>query len=105
MLYNKNWDVKTKKDLFTIEALIEWLETKDPNASYDYCKSNECLGFQYLVCAGVPVDKADVGFGGRLDDFIPGLHEISIARYDDSDNRWSYGSALERARHGLLKSK
>lgn len=103
MLYNTNWDAKTKKDLFTIESLIEWLETKDPNQQYDYCKSNECLGFQYLVYAGVPVEKADVGFGGRLDEFIPGLHDISIARYDDSEDRWSYGAALKRAARKLVR--
>jgi hypothetical protein len=53
MLWNKNWDVKTKADPFTLEGLIAWLEMHPAGRQYDYCDRETCLIAEYLKAQGV----------------------------------------------------
>ena len=51
MLHNPNWD-KPKPvpmtDPMSLDDLIAWLETKDPNQSYQFADANNCLLAQWV---------------------------------------------------------
>lgn len=57
MLYDKKWDAPkvevTKPEKISLEGVIQWLETKDPNTEYNWldCKGM-CLLGQYLTAQG-----------------------------------------------------
>jgi hypothetical protein len=57
MLYDKRWE--RKLDVDSLESLIAWLETKDPQATYRYTDTGQdrvgCVLCQYYRAHGVPV--------------------------------------------------
>ena len=96
MLYNKNWDYKVKADPFSLESLIAWLEKKPPETSYDYCEIGDCLVARYLKAMGVkrfelsPCELALLGW------------KYIVQNYGaKSEDEWTFGAALERARAAL----
>lgn len=46
MLFNLAW--KQKPNPHSLDDLIAWLETKDPNEQYDFCSVNGCLIAQWV---------------------------------------------------------
>lgn len=40
-------------NVFSMESLVSWLETKDPNGQYNYCDPYGCLLHQYFTEKGV----------------------------------------------------
>lgn len=80
MLFDPKW-TKT----YTLEDLISWLETKDPNEKYTYYKAEICLVGQWTG-----------QIYGNSDDIDPntflGCEEIAFGY------PWTFGAALERAR-------
>ena len=83
---------------FTLESLIAWLETKDPEIRYDYEAPDECAICLYLrdvanfkeprVC---PTTYRD-GARAERNRLPPGWNSIVI--YEP----WTLGAALTRAR-------
>ena len=96
MLYNKDWDVKTK-DPFTLDNLIAWLETKDPTMEYSFYFPDSCLVGQWartvdasafnIVTEGSYVYKVNEE---RRNLFS--FHPIVCPK------PWTFGAALERAK-------
>jgi hypothetical protein len=50
MLYDPKWQTKR---VYSPESLIGWLETKDPNETYDYSDPKRCLHAQYRLAMGL----------------------------------------------------
>lgn len=44
------------KNIFTVEALADWLETQDPTSTYDYLLNSGCLIARYFRAVGLQVD-------------------------------------------------
>ena len=88
MLYDKRWDAKveTKADPFTLESLIAWLETRNPDERYDWTDGATCMCAQYFNV-------------GALWDSQPGVRPDGLAVV----HPWTFGAALERARAELAK--
>ena len=41
----------------SLDGLIEWLETQDPNTTYDYKNNKDCLFCRYLRSVGFPLQS------------------------------------------------
>lgn len=53
MLYDPKWEKKTEApDVFSLDSLIAWLETKNPSISYRYGCNGHCLLAQYFTAMG-----------------------------------------------------
>jgi hypothetical protein len=52
MLYNPSWKTPKTDDVHSLDSLIAWLETKDPDQSYDYFSGVTCLCAQYYRAKG-----------------------------------------------------
>jgi hypothetical protein len=50
MLYNKDWD---KKDIHSLDNLIEWIRGQNPAKGYHYWGGGHCLLAQYYRAMGV----------------------------------------------------
>lgn len=122
MLYNPNWNTpapKTKKklDIWSMESLIAWLETKPADQVYNYGLPNKCLLGQYFTAVGgggkVYAGVTHVTINKKLFGFIPtpiwsnytlpaGFNDVAIGRsgFGGGSTRddWTFGAALERAR-------
>lgn len=89
---------ETPQPVLGLADFISWLETRDPNAKYDFgdIKGN-CLVGQYLASRGVAWVK-----GKTMESEIyqectgPGACFIAVR------TPWTYGAALNRARKVLL---
>lgn len=104
---SKNF-VETKADSFTLDALIAWLETKDPDEVYGYTENERCLLAQYIIENHICLDPSVVsgGWRNRSDmtmtfNLFPGdenhrsncfLNNIAV------NGPWTFGAALSRAR-------
>lgn len=98
MLYDPKWEVKTKADPFTLEALIAWLEKQPRRKEYCYTDHGRCLIGQYLSYIGY--DKVHV-FSDDL--FLHGDREArnplpSIFNKIALASPRTFGAALDRAR-------
>jgi hypothetical protein len=101
MLWNPKHDLpaETKADPFSLDALIAWLETKEPTEEYRYGACFGCAIAQYLMSLGV--EKPLVGartwtdFAEKhLSDTPLPVHWNKIAVREPH----TFGAALERAR-------
>src|ERR1700691_1845949 len=105
MLYNKDWDVKPKQDVFSLENLIAWLETKDPDRHYDYTLPQKCVLAQFAK--SLDINAKTFGWmsytvNGQVIDAEP-YRQIANGN-DAGDKRlYTFGKALERARAELQK--
>jgi len=95
MLYDPKWEQKT--DILALPTLIAWLETKNPNESYNFddCKGG-CLFSQYIVAHGIPYNLY-----GPAPEWLA-LHDLYgpiACAYPIS--RQTFGAALTRARAAL----
>jgi hypothetical protein len=70
----------------TLEALIDWLETKPPEATYRYGDSRECLAAQYNQHIGAKYD-------------VPALHWMPFdggdLKSEPWDPSWGFNKKLE----------
>lgn len=101
MLYNPKWLDETapvtKPDVFSIEALVAWLEKRSGDKAYDFHNCDgECLIGQYMTACGLPwksiryQDVCAKMFGGD------GYHAPILTGVPRT-----FGAALERARSAL----
>lgn len=105
MLYNQSWE-QPKKDIWSLDNLISWLETK--SGRYNYANCYECLLAQYFIAMG----KRDVRIGNTTtvldgEDFLLPKGWNVIAGYGFYDNywalpqshsEWTFEKALKRAK-------
>jgi hypothetical protein len=96
MLYNPDWEKSRIKDDSSLASLVLWLETKDPEESYTYNRSHDCMCAQYYKAKGywmvhVGVTSFSHGLFGR-GELPPHFNDIAI------DTPHTFGAALERAR-------
>lgn len=89
---------------FSLESLIAWLETQDPEKRYDWHQcQGACLLSQYAYAIGedgshynalIPKFKAAMGLSG-----LDGMYaSFPISSYIAREAPWSYGAALARAK-------
>lgn len=87
------------QNIFSLEGLISWLETKPPETTYCYTDIGGCLVYQYFHARGIPIcsmgalDWSDTTGGQHL--LPPGLNAVAVG------NPRTYGGALQRAREML----
>lgn len=102
MLYDKRWDKpEVKADPFSMDRVVQWLETKPADETYCYVDGGACLIHQYLTHAGIPVDRV-----WSCGDYTArrGSPRIKTSRelWRVSANKpHTFGAALERARAAL----
>lgn len=103
MLYNPNWEQKTKTDPLTLPALIAWLELQPADETYCYVDTGECLIAQYLNAQGIRISSVSPDHycdADRVPHPMP-LHFDSIANGKDAGDLNTFGRALARARAAL----
>ena len=99
MLYDPKWETETKPDVFSLEGLLAWLQTKPPNDQYNYedCCGG-CLYGQYVIASGIPWKEV---FGTAIYDHKDAAalpfkqfvyHKVAKAEPH------TFGAALKRAR-------
>lgn len=94
-------EIETKPDVFSVEALAAWLETKPATEAYDFFDCNGgCLIGQYLT-ATTGSSWTENGFDSWLD--IDDVHPVLCGVAQGSGevyrvDRWTFGGALRRAR-------
>lgn len=98
MLFNPAW----KRDTFTLQGLIAWLETKPPEQSYQYKSHYSCMLAQYFTAKGFEsVDMSSATFDHRGGtEFVP-VEIDSVAVHLPH----TFGAALERAMVALSRAR
>ena len=95
MLFNPNW-TKKSEDVHSLSSLIRWLKTKDPEESYEYTSSRNCLLAQYYRAKGYSKAMVD-----------PECVRLSVFKWQDLPEHFNaiaregeetFGAALERAK-------
>jgi len=81
-------DYETKADVFSLEGLIAWLETQNPETEYDYTDISDCLLTRWMRASG----QRDFGFSGSPD------HTANRFTVAAGNFPHTYGAALRRAR-------
>ncbi len=86
MLYSPKWN------LYSLDSLIAWLETKNPRKRYDFCNCNDgkdgCLLSQYLGHHSEELGESGSAYSQISD---CGGREVAIPC------PWTFGAALKRA--------
>lgn len=91
MLYDPKWEVETKADPFSLESLIAWLETQDPNTEYEWTDcSGGCLIGRYFTAKGIVEHVPYQMVFQSLSDYGEVCSSLS--------GPTTFGAALERAR-------
>jgi hypothetical protein len=96
MLNNQNWDKPKTNDIHSLDSLIAWLETKDPQKSYDYASTHRCMCAQYYKAKGywLVVMWRTMFYHGLFDSTTLPKHFNEIAECTPR----TFGAALKRAR-------
>lgn len=95
MLYDKRWDrTETKPDMFSLESLIAWLETKNTNEMYDFYCSGECLLGQWVRAID---PNASEPYGRGSFTYLVHDQVVDLDRYNAVTEPWTFGAALNRA--------
>ena len=84
-----------KQDVYSLQSLIAWLETRDPAETYDFLDHTDCLICRYLKA----VDAFDLDVSGvnymRMSRVRAGDGDIGDLAYASPQ---TMGAALSRAR-------
>lgn len=96
MLYNPKWE-PPKRDIFSWDSLITWLETKNPDEAYCYISGGTCMLAQYFTAVAgkaqyIGVGQVDLRIGDKVS-FLP----LGWNRVAETMGH-TFGEALERAR-------
>jgi hypothetical protein len=99
-----------QRDIHSIDSLIAWLETKNPDETYNYDNPSYCLLAQYYISMGkeaVLIDAVNMNFyGSGGDQRLPhGFERVAkpsqngfFARiFGEVDESATFGQALNRA--------
>lgn len=102
MLYDPNWNKQPGK--ISLESLIGWLETQDPDTEYDWLNPGTCLLGQWLKATGHE-NYYDISRGitdTRSPFYIKRLAVVALVA--ERGKETTLGKALKRARKALLVS-
>lgn len=89
--------------IFSLDALIAWLEKKPADEEYNYTDGKSCLVYQYLTDAGMSISHVTAGryfttpytIGANY----PGtFNQIAYGNWETGPNGRTFGAALQRAR-------
>jgi hypothetical protein len=94
MLYDPKWKVKAKPYIYSLPALIAWLELMPPNQRYNFQNPNACAVAQYLKWAGV----TDFNLYSWEIEKRFGKPVANAIYADERREMWTFGAALDRAR-------
>lgn len=94
MLYDPKWETK-KPDVFSLESLIAWLETRPADKEYCFMSNDGCMLAQYYLAIGFK--KVDIG---GMSITLDGHWQNMPDDFADIPADWprTYGGALARAR-------
>jgi len=101
MLHNPQNDLRT---IYSVDNLIAWLETRDPDETFNYISCNDCLIHRYFTAMGLPVDRV------WADGYILISNPTEIFTYPAELNNiaifagLTIGGALEYAKTGKKNS-
>jgi hypothetical protein len=116
MLYNPDWKNRPASDDWrSLDNLISWLETKNPNEVYQYSNGLNCMLSQYLKAKGKKgvLVKNKTAIFYKMSKFLffrwnrrkehdlpPFFDQIALGSSIDNnrDRVWNFGAALERAK-------
>jgi hypothetical protein len=111
MLFNPKWKtdtkIDTKIDPLSLEALVAWLETKDPKEEYDFTHAAICLFGQWAKYCDADATMSPWGGSfiymvhGNAVDFIHWKH-IALSLHS---SRYCFGEALKAAKAALKQEK
>ena len=87
---------ETKHDVFSLESLIAWLETKDPEEWYNPHNPFECMFTQYFTSKQVEFTGYPTSYTYGGVDLVH--NKWSRIAFDGLDGKHTFGAALERAR-------
>lgn len=84
------------RPILSLDGLIDWLRTKDPNEYYRYTDTKGCLLFQYIKACGLPVHSVGDNYWRDIETrrehhFDRVLNDVAGA------DPHTFGGALERA--------
>lgn len=90
----------------SIDGLISWLETKDPNGTYNFSKCDgTCLFAQYMLAIGIPWVSSKYPPTPYIytlqlvgNDVAPGAWYQGNVQQVASESPQTFGAALERAK-------
>lgn len=89
MLYDPKWEGPS------VRGLIGWLETKDPEGTYDFMDCHGgCLISQYLATLGFEWEHGFCAWP---------QYQMFVGTLIGTNRPWTYGAALKRARKVLEK--
>jgi hypothetical protein len=94
-------DYETKPDVFSLEGLIAWLETQNPETKYEYTSPTDCVLCRYFRAHGYvnAIVTRDHLVGERHFPMAMKIAAHGCERWPDRlQFTWNYGAALERAR-------
>ncbi len=95
MLYNPKWE-PPKRDIFSWDNLIAWLEMKSPKQEYSYYRPDCCMLAKYFGEMTddkyVSVGQVNACINGRLRRLPMGWNRVA------ETEGHTFGEALERAR-------
>lgn len=89
----------------TLQGLVSWLETQDPETEYNYVNGRQCLMARYLRAHDVPFDlvvPSRIHLDGSTVSFPREMDDIALPGYEDHGEE-TYGDALIRARAALAR--
>lgn len=108
MLYDPKWEVQVKADPLTLETLVEWLETQNPAAPYNFYCAGECMVGQWVKSVDQKARPAKKdGWGADyylVHGKIENLHRFVSIANSGEENGMTFGAALERARAALARA-
>jgi len=82
----------------SLRGLIAWLETKDPDAKYDYCDPDACLLCQYFRAQGFTSVRVTPATWKCIEQIESDLPDNFDAISNAISTEMTYGHALDRAR-------
>lgn len=90
---------KPLEEVFTIDNLISWLETKNPDEEYDYMNNYNCLFSQFLRANGFENMSVGGTYIVHNDKYFTITDQINNIALDERYNRdETFGDALKRAK-------
>jgi hypothetical protein len=85
MLYDPKWEGKaTVKREPSLRGFIEWIETKEPKETYNWCSISHCACRQYF-------DSIGSGYEHRI------AQTLDIIAYGGGEG-WTFGELLDRVK-------
>lgn len=93
----RNFEVKTKPDVFSLEGLIAWLEQQPGETKYDYADPRDCLLCRYFRDRGI--DVVDLGpYDFTTPEKEENPYPYVLASVANNPPNYTYAAVLDRAR-------